>query len=320
MAEFEVSLFRSKTDTTPVEHLPLGRVLRNIRTGTYRGHLVYVRQQRTISEDAYKVAKNNLPAFTPAGTFSPTRANANVAQATGLVHYDLDKLSDVVQAKRRLREDARVLYAFVSPSGGGLKFAMQATGIVDDATYKHAWAYILADLQERYPAVAVSTDQACRDISRLCFISDDPALYVNPQAAVVSIPPYIPREQPRKAYKPFTPASTDEERRRVEEALSVLPATDYALWLRISQALHASGASWAFDVWDTWSRGGDHYREEENHRKWGGFKSDGGRTLATVFHEAKEHGYQPTTRQPVVARTMTHTLSRGIARTIRRSL
>jgi hypothetical protein len=325
MSKIEVSLFPHAETRYPVKTASLGGILGHIRRGTYAQQIQHVQAQLTMGKEAYSAAKKRLPCFTPAGTFSPTRAKAHLIQSTRLIHYDLDDLADVATAKAMLAQDVHVLHAFVSPSGAGLKFAMLVDiDIPNHETYKHAWASILGYLRRQYPTLAVANDDSCSDISRLCFVSHDPALYINAQAQPFEVPPHVPIEQPRKAYKPFAPSSMDDERRRVEEALNVLPAAEYALWLRISQALHASGASWAFDVWDAWSRGGDHYKESENHRKWNSFKSDGGVNLATVFYLAKAHGYQPSktdhdTPRQALRTSLRQTLRTSLRQTLRRS-
>lgn len=322
----EVSLFEHGKNATPIGTQSLWNVLRRIRTGAYAEQIARVRAvKRTQSEERYRTAKVQLPAFTPCGVFS-YRASDRLIQTNGLAQYDIDSAGDVridaVTLKSLLADDPHITYAFISPSGEGVKCALPVSIAIPSAeVYKHAWAEGLRYLSERYPDIAVANDKSCSDVSRLCFVSHDPALYGNPQAQPLSIPPYIPREQPRKAYKPFAPTSTDEERRRVEEALRHFSPADYNDWLLVSQCLHASGEPWAMSIWDAWSQSGGHYVEQENHRKWDGFRTDGTRrTLGTLFKEAMQRGYQPARRQQAVARTIQRTIPRTIARTIRRSL
>jgi putative DNA primase/helicase len=46
-----------------------------------------------------------------------------------------------------------------------------------------------------------------------------------------------------------------------------------------------------FELWDHWSRSSARYRETDARDVWRSMRPDGGISLATLFFEAKEHGY-----------------------------
>lgn len=292
----DVSVFRSGTNATPVERLPLTAVLARIQDGTYQQRIDALRTVlATAGEKAYTEAKKTLPAFTPAGVFA-RRANARLTEASGLVHFDFDHPPNLTEARARLMEDPWIAYAFVSPSGDGLKVAVWAEGIVDDPTYKHAWGTVLAYFERTYPDLAVANDAHCKDIARLCFVSVDPELYVNPDPRLYAVPRKAAAAQPARAPRrprPQPAPTGDSEQARVEDALHVIPAEDYDTWLRIGMALHASGEHWARAAWDTWSARSDKYDARAQDEKWGSFSPDGGVNLATVFHLAQQYGYTP---------------------------
>lgn len=84
------------------------------------------------------------------------------------------------------------------------------------------------------------------------------------------------------------------DRDRVLDALRFIPATcSRDQWLHVGMALHDAGLS--YEDFDQWSAGGgDKYQGPEDTLKaWQSFRSGGGRTVATVFALAKEHGYKP---------------------------
>ena len=85
-----------------------------------------------------------------------------------------------------------MVFAFVSPRGNGLKVGVAATGIADAESYKHAWSVVMGHMQTRYPAVHINVDEHVKYLHALCYMSLDPALYINP-AAPLDIPAPAPK-------------------------------------------------------------------------------------------------------------------------------
>jgi hypothetical protein len=80
----------------------------------------------------------------------------------------------------------------------------------------------------------------------------------------------------------------------VKAALAALPNddVDYDTWLAIGMALHSTGEAWAEALWTTWSQQSTKYREKKQHKSWESFDANGGVTLGTLFHLAKEAGWR----------------------------
>ena len=194
-----VSVFRGTRNTAPVETLPVSAVLTRIQDGTYEHYVTHLRQLlSTKGKAAYDLAKQRSIGFTPAGVFAG-RANAKLTTASGLLNFDFDHLPALTEAKARLTEDPCIVYAFISPSGDGLKVAVWAEGIVDDRTYKHAWSTVLEYFESTYPDLAVANDAHCKDIARLCYTSLIPRGLRNPDPQHYAVPPYqAPAPKPAK--------------------------------------------------------------------------------------------------------------------------
>jgi putative DNA primase/helicase len=313
----DVSIFASATHAAPTERRPLAEQLDRIKRGRYQPHIDQLRQLRTTQgADAYKQAKKRLEAFTPAGVFSH-RANAHLMEASGLVHFDFDHPADLADAKARLTADPWVAYAFVSPSNDGIKVAVWADGIVDDRSYKHAWSTVLTYFTKYFPDLAVANDKACKDIARLCFVSHDPELYMNPDARLYAVPREDPApSKPKPARTASRPraqlqSTAASKQARVEDALHVIPADEYDTWLRVGMALHATGELWARPLWDTWSQRSTKYDPTRQEQTWAGFRPDGGTTIATVFHLAQQYGYHPPSPATLVVGGQTTPGSNG---------
>jgi hypothetical protein len=121
-----VSLFAGSTHTTPIETIPLAAVLQRIQDGTYRTDVASLRHLiSTGNQKRYQLEKEKDLAFTPCCALH-TRAkevdwSEKLLSTNGLVHFDLDHLENPAAVKRQLARDRHVAFAFVSPSGQGLK-------------------------------------------------------------------------------------------------------------------------------------------------------------------------------------------------------
>jgi BT4734-like, N-terminal domain len=185
---------------TPTATLALDTALEQIITGTYRGAIEACRRTLTTrGEAAYTAAKKRLPQWTFAGTFAPTRAKDHLTQHSGIAHADIDHLANLAEAKLALMRDPHVVYCFTSPRGDGLKYGVRIPVVGNDDAYKHAWGVLAAAHLEAY---GVTWDPSGKDICRPCFVSWDPACYVNLAAEVFPIPPPLmvtPPAPPRLA-------------------------------------------------------------------------------------------------------------------------
>lgn len=183
----QVQRFDHLYNATPSATLSLGAVLDSIVDGTYAAAISRLRQLYAHhGEDAYTAAKRRLPQITFGGTFTPTRAKAHLTQHSGIVHADLDHLNGLQATKLHLMQDPHTVYCFGSPRGDGLKYGVRIAPVASDDAYRHAWQ-VLADTHlQQY---AVTWDPSGKDVSRLSFVSWDPACYINPDAAVCAIPP-----------------------------------------------------------------------------------------------------------------------------------
>ena len=79
---------------------------------------------------------------------------------------------------------------------------------------------------------------------------------------------------------------------RINDALSFIPADDRNLWLRIGMAVKSELGESGFDLWDSWSKQADSYHAADALSVWKSIQPDGGISLGTLFHEAKNNGWQ----------------------------
>lgn len=221
LAAAQVSRFRNSFDSTPIADISLQVALDGIGNGAYESDVKRVRHALArYGKSAYNRAKASLQAVTFGGTFAPSRGITHLLHHSGIAHGDLDHLdiSKLMAAKRAICADPRTVYVFISPSGTGLKVGVHVPIVGDDAAYKHAWLTVAAEYERLY---TVPWDPSGKDICRLCFMSYDPDLYWNPEAALFDVPP-VPAPEPRpstpKRYAPV-PYQADRHRAYAERAI-----------------------------------------------------------------------------------------------------
>jgi hypothetical protein len=97
----------------------------------------------------------------------------------------------------------------------------------------------------------------------------------------------------------FQRASPPDEMYRVADALQFIsPDIEYNEWIKIGQALHTAFGPQGFDLWYQWSSMGSKFKgPEDMSTHWKSFNEQGGITLGSLFHQAKQLGYEPPTKQ-----------------------
>ena len=186
-----------------IEHKDILKILDDIKTGTYRNAITYLR--KSLAEDkkeAAERAKKSLPAFTPSATFKGGRKMEFLTAYNALVVLDIDKITKekLTESKEKLAENEFVFAAFTSPSGNGLKIFVKVS--TDKTEHKETFL----KLQEYFEnLLQLEIDKSGKDITRLCFFSYDPELYLNENSKEFSV--IESREQP-EIEKPAPTPST----------------------------------------------------------------------------------------------------------------
>lgn len=165
----KVNFFKSKKSVNPDE--------RPKEVFYYLDRIQNGKQEKIIKElraelDPIKKAeiKGTLPAVTFCGTFT-SRKKENLKEGSGLAILDFDHLENSTEFRNSLKSNDYIFSAWISPSGTGVKALVKIPIIKDDAEYK----LIFKQLKELFPTL----DDSGSDISRLCFESYDPDLYLN---------------------------------------------------------------------------------------------------------------------------------------------
>ncbi len=161
---------------------PLEEVIILIRTRRWEPVITAYRASLAAgNKDEARRLKGQLPGFTPSGVFRGGHRASQLEQYSGLVGLDFDHVANPKGLATLFREQPSTLALFVSPGGEGLKVFTR----VDTTREQHAQAF--AGVAAHYEQLSgISCDRACKDISRCCYVSDDPEAYYNPDAELFS--------------------------------------------------------------------------------------------------------------------------------------
>jgi hypothetical protein len=159
--------------------------LDRIKNGAVKEQITLVRSK--LDKKEKDIEKGKLSAVTFGGQFTQ-RSKTGLKEHSGLLILDFDKLDtfdEVIELKTKLSNSNYVFACWVSPSGNGLKCLVKIPKVKDndlyanyyDAVYDHfIW------VNETYGKEII--DKSGKDISRLCFESYDPDIYVNLNSSV----------------------------------------------------------------------------------------------------------------------------------------
>lgn len=182
----EVSVFSNAKNTTDPQHITIKELLRDIQGGKYAERINKARDLKKTNEDQYTAYKRkNLPAFTMSAKCNHREKGNDgnkLIYHTGLLQIDIDKIpvDDFQRIKNLIQSDRHTVFCFVSPGGDGLKAGIMIDGNNHLESFNQAERYY----KEYY---GIKIDKAVKDVYRLCFISYDPELFVNPHAETFTI-------------------------------------------------------------------------------------------------------------------------------------
>lgn len=166
-----------KSFSIPIESKSLIIISKDIASDKYKADVEGIRQLIHLGKtEEAQTRKQQLLAFTPSATFTDKRLLTHMSQYSGFVHLDFDKLTPE-QLGKAFQVIAQIPYTFLcfrSPSGNGLKVFVEVT-----TTQEHHDLAYLQVMKYYEAATALKADEKCKDITRLCFMSHDPALYKN---------------------------------------------------------------------------------------------------------------------------------------------
>tara|TARA_Y100000593_G_scaffold49838_1_gene93871 strand:+ start:365 stop:2746 length:2382 start_codon:yes stop_codon:yes gene_type:complete len=199
-----VTIFKNIRETNTPFHKNILFILDRIKKGSSKDLINNIRKLKDKQER--NELKKNLPAICFSGKFNK-RNSESIQEHSGFICLDFDgyeKKKDLLQDKERFCKDTYVYSCFISPSGNGLKVIVKIPPDPED----HVNYFKALEHYFESPYF----DKNCKDISRVCYESFDPQLYVNTNSVTWDIFADIEYKEVDKEEDPETIPITDENK------------------------------------------------------------------------------------------------------------
>ncbi len=176
MLEQHITIFKNIKETDTPFHRPIGHILKRIKNGATKELVKQIRSEKRKTER--NELKKMLPAICFSGIFNK-RNDSSIQEHTGIICLDFDgyeKNKELLQDKENLTKNNYVYSTFISPSGQGLKVLVKIPNDADNhVNYFNS-------LQKHFDNPHF--DITCKNVSRVCYESYDPLIYINENSSV----------------------------------------------------------------------------------------------------------------------------------------
>ena len=188
-----ITLFQNIQTTDKPYYGSAGKALERICSGQSRKLIERIRSEK--DKDKRNELKMQLPCVLFSGKFAK-RNTSGLIEHSGFICLDFDGIDN----REELAADRFIYACWLSPSGNGVK------ALVRIPTEDHYGSFLA--LEKRYPKL----DKACKDVSRVCYESYDPDLWVNEEAEVF-------RDVIEVSYETMTVEKPETDSGKIYEAL-----------------------------------------------------------------------------------------------------
>lgn len=166
-----VTIFKNIKETSTPFHREVSKILDRIREGSSKDVVKRIRQEKNKNER--NDIKKLLPAICFSGVFNK-RADSSITEHSGIICLDFDgyeKQKELLSDKDLISKSKFVYSVFISPSGNGLKVLVKIPRDIEN----HTKYFNSLEKQFNSPYF----DKTSKNISRVCYESYDPLIYVN---------------------------------------------------------------------------------------------------------------------------------------------
>lgn len=185
----------------PLKPLRISDLARRIQSPeqVFIDFILQLRSVMSLDAKKYRELKTRLP-YVVAGNFHPPFRKIENFGSTAVLILDFDHLRqkeiNIEAFKMKIIADDKTLLLFKSPSGDGLKvFYQLAVPFYDPSKYSVFYKLFASKIANDLGAHQV-VDKVTSDVSRACFVSYDPDVYLNESATLVKAETYVDFNQP----------------------------------------------------------------------------------------------------------------------------
>lgn len=173
---YNITIFQNIKETATPFFKDVRIILDRIREGKTKELVKKIRAEKRKPER--NELKKQLPAICFSGTFNKRADNALI-EHSGLICLDFDgyvKQKELLQDKENLSKNKYVYSVFISPSGNGLKVLVKIPADAENHTN------YFNSLEKYFNSPYF--DKTSKNISRVCYESYDPLIYVNENSSI----------------------------------------------------------------------------------------------------------------------------------------
>lgn len=283
-------------------------IVRAIRKGNWKDKVIEYRnivsEKGKESDEAKLFKRYDLPAFTVSGTFENARKASQLTAHSGFIAVDIDGVEDVESTCSELYADDYTYAGFVSVSGSGICL------IVKIDPKKHLESFL--GLEHYYfKKYNLQIDQACKDVNRLRFVSDDPDLIINESAKIFKDYPPKQKGRPKKQNHIVTGKNDFEYVLQQIQERHIDLTSDYGAWVEIGMAIKSEFGDMGLEYYHAISQYYNGYDPDKTARKYKSFSATGKTTIASFFYYAKQAGLEIKTPETKVISTVAKFAKKG---------
>ena len=172
----EITIFKDIKDTAQPFYRDVSKILERIQEGASQDIVRSIRVEK--DKEIRNKLKQSLPAVCFSGKFSK-RNDSSLLEHSGLICLDFDNFPTeklLLEQKEFLTKDKYTYSVFISPSGLGLKALVKIPAEGD--THKQFFGSLQLHYDSEY------FDISCKNVSRVCYESYDPLIFINEQSSV----------------------------------------------------------------------------------------------------------------------------------------
>lgn len=290
-----VSMFEGATDATVKKDISLTEVIDMM--GASVPHPVVDIVRKLQPGKLRNEQKKRLPAFTISGTYEGKRSKGTFKQHSGVICIDIDgkenpaledpdKFQDI---KDDLINDQFSMAVFTTPSGTGLGVWVR----IEPAKHLEAF-YNLEEYYRREHGIRV--DKACKDETRLRFLTWDPEVEINEDARTFrrySLVDEVPEHVEVAEFAPGAESMPKERMLEVWEAMQFIEPDSHQNLVDVGMALHSECVGQEYYImWCKWASTHEKHDPKIMPTKWSSFGDHPGSqiNIETLFHMAYEGG------------------------------
>ncbi len=167
-----VTVFANIKDVENPFFKEIDDVLNNIKSGVNKDFIKLIRSKKT--KDERNPLKAKLKSICFSGEFS-YRSAKNCIKHSGFACLDFDDIEDPVCLRDSLQDNEYIYSAFISPSGNGVKAIVKIPAEIKN--HKKYYEAICETFDSKL-------DTKTKDLSRVCYESYDPDLFINHDSKV----------------------------------------------------------------------------------------------------------------------------------------